>query len=209
MLEEKLDSRYHDGPAVFYNGYDKMVVNRNQAAHAEGKKNTWIWHLSLFDAHYSAESKSWQLTAFPFDEPPYSTAHPFMAEDGNTLYFVSDRPGGYGGSDIYRATKVNGIWGKPYNLGPVINSPGNEVFPFLSDNTLYFASNGHGGLGGLDIFKSPLLANGFAPPVNVGYPITPRPMTFHSLQKATVKMATSPPHETATTICLRSIKKWR
>ena len=183
MLEEKLDSRYHDGPAVFYSGYDKMIVNRNHAAHAEGKKNTWIWHPSLYDAHYSTESKSWQLTLLPFDQPPYSTAHPFMTEDGNTLYFASDRPGGYGGSDIYRATKVNGVWGKPFNLGPVINSPGNEVFPFLSDNILYFASNGQGGLGGLDIFKSPLGASGFAPPVNVGYPINSTADDFSLITK--------------------------
>ncbi|HEX5169839.1 MAG TPA: tetratricopeptide repeat protein, partial [Cyclobacteriaceae bacterium] len=170
-FKKDLDSRYHDGPAAFYGGYEKMIMNRNKAYQVKEKKDTYIWYLSLYDGQYSSSADSWQLTSMPFDEPPYSIAHPSISEDGNILYFVSDRPGGYGGSDIYRVTKVNGVWSKPFNLGPMINSPGHDVFPFVIGNTLYFASNGHGGLGGLDIFKSTLNQNGFTPAINLGYPI--------------------------------------
>jgi hypothetical protein len=109
--------------------------------------------------------------ALPFNDPAHSYGHPWISENGDTLYFVSDQPGGYGGTDIYRAVKKNGVWSKPFNVGPAINTAEHEVFPFFVDNILYFASNGHGGLGGLDIFESRLTVNGFSPPVNMGYPI--------------------------------------
>jgi outer membrane protein OmpA-like peptidoglycan-associated protein/myo-inositol-hexaphosphate 3-phosphohydrolase len=172
LFEKQLNTRFHDGPAAFYDNYEKMIVNRNQPVKAVGKQDTWVWHLSLFDAQRSATEKSgWVVTPLPFDQPPYSAAHPAVSEDGNTLFFVSDKPGGYGGTDIYRSTRVKGVWTEPFNLGPTVNSIGNEVFPFFVNQTLYFASNGQGGLGGLDIFKSEYTVNGFAPPQNLGYPV--------------------------------------
>jgi peptidoglycan-associated lipoprotein len=83
-------------------------------------------------------------------------AQPALSEDGTTLYFVSDRPGGYGGKDIWMAKeKGSGIYEKPENLGPEINTPGDEMFPSVRDNgELYFSSNYHPGIGGLDIFKA-------------------------------------------------------
>ncbi len=183
LFQKELDSRFHDGPAVFYDGYERMIVNRNRAVQAPGKTDTWIWHLSLYDAQQSKVNGTWELNLLPFDEPPYSLAHPSISEDGNVLYFVSDKPGGYGGTDIYRATKINGTWSKPFNLGPTINTPGNEVFPFFNGSTLYFASNGHGGLGGLDIFKSVNTINGFTPPQNMGFPINSNADDFAFITK--------------------------
>ncbi len=83
-------------------------------------------------------------------------AHPSLSADGNTLYFVSDRPGGMGGKDIWYTTKKKGdSWGKPVNAGPEINTPGDEMFPFIRGNeTLYFSSNAQVGMGGLDIFMA-------------------------------------------------------
>lgn len=82
-------------------------------------------------------------------------AHPSLSTDGTTLYFVSDRPGGYGGKDIWMATGKGSTFEKPENMGPEINTPGDEMFPFIRDNgELYFSSNYHTGLGGLDIFKA-------------------------------------------------------
>ncbi len=82
-------------------------------------------------------------------------AHPSLSLDGTTLYFVSDRPGGYGGKDIWMATGKGTSFEKPENLGPEINTPGDEMFPFIRENgDLYFSSNYHTGLGGLDIFKA-------------------------------------------------------
>ena len=102
-------------------------------------------------------------------------SQPSISADGKTLYFVSDRAGGYGGYDIYRSVKNdNGDWGTPINLGPNINSTGNEKSPFIHPDgkTLYFSSDGWMGMGGYDIFYSRLQPDGtWSAPVNIGYPI--------------------------------------
>ncbi len=107
---------------------------------------------------------------------PFSwESQPSISADGKTLYFISDRPGGYGGYDIYRSIKNdNGEWGTPMNLGPNINTTGNEKSPFIHPDgkTLYFSSDGWMGLGGYDIFYSRLNDDGtWSKPVNLGYPI--------------------------------------
>ncbi len=101
-------------------------------------------------------------------------SQPSFSIDGRTLYFVSDRPGGYGGMDIWKTVYDKGGWGKPENLGPTINTSGNEMSPFIhyDDQTLYFSSNGHVGMGGMDLFVSHKQSDGsWSKPVNVGYPI--------------------------------------
>ncbi len=170
-FDKDINTRFHDGPVVFYAKDEKMILNRNQQIKTNEKTNIKISHLSLFDVSRDAAKKEWVFSALPFDEPPYSFAHPSISEDGNTLYFISNRPGGYGGTDIYRSDRTNGQWSEPFNVGPSINTSENEVFPFYINNTLYFASDGHGGLGGLDIFKSEKNVNGFTPAINLDYPI--------------------------------------
>jgi len=111
---------------------------------------------------------------------------PTVSSDGRTLYFVSDRPGGQGGYDLYKTVRdANGVWGKAENLGPTINTPGNERSPFIhtDSQTLYFASGdreaadgsfhrGHPGLGGYDIFHAKMNDKGkWERPINIGYPI--------------------------------------
>jgi len=102
-------------------------------------------------------------------------SQPTISADGRTLYFVSDRSGGFGGYDIYRSIKSeSGEWGTPINLGPLINSTGNEKSPFFhpDEKTLYFSSDGWMGLGGYDIFYSKLDDHGlWTKPKNIGYPI--------------------------------------
>jgi peptidoglycan-associated lipoprotein len=101
--------------------------------------------------------------------------HPTISRDEMVIYFSSDRPGGSGGKDIWVAFResISQPFGRPYNLGPVINTPGDEMFPFLrADTLLYFASDGHPGLGGLDIFYTvPDTARMWTTPVNAGIPI--------------------------------------
>jgi outer membrane protein OmpA-like peptidoglycan-associated protein len=171
VFEKDLNTRHHDGPAMFYDNFQKMIVNRNQRMPASGREEVFEMRPGLFDAQYDARKSDWDVTPLPFNNARFSYAHPSISEDGSTLYFSSDMPGGYGGMDLYRVTRSNGVWSEPFNLGPVINTIEDEVFPYFIDNTLYFSSNGHSGLGGLDIFISQQSANGFTPPVNAGYPI--------------------------------------
>jgi tetratricopeptide (TPR) repeat protein len=105
----------------------------------------------------------------------YWEAHGFITEDGSTLIFASDRPGGFGGLDIYVSKLgADGEWGIPVNMGPEINTPFNEDRPFLTNNgkMLFFASQGHHNMGGYDIFRSELQYNGlWSTPENLGYPL--------------------------------------
>ena len=105
----------------------------------------------------------------------YWEAHGFITEDGSTMIFSSDRPGGFGGLDLY-ISKLgdDGEWGKPVNMGPEINTPFNDDRPFLIKNgtILFFASQGHYNMGGYDIFRSDMQYNGlWSKPVNLGYPL--------------------------------------
>jgi tetratricopeptide (TPR) repeat protein len=104
----------------------------------------------------------------------YWESHGYLSEDGNQLLFASDRPGGFGGLDLYVSKKVNGEWGPAANLGPEINTQFNEDRPFLINNgkTLFFISQGHENIGGYDIFKSELQSNAlWSEPENLGYPL--------------------------------------
>lgn len=110
--------------------------------------------------------------------PTINTAHyegmPCLSSDNKTLYFVSDKPGGFGGKDIYVTQYTGGLWQLPQNLGDVINTPYDEMAPFLAidHHTLYFSSNGHPGFGGMDIFVSYRNADGsWSPPQNLGHTI--------------------------------------
>jgi len=104
----------------------------------------------------------------------YSEKYASLAPDGKTLYFSSNRPGGYGGQDIYRSTlEPDGHWTKPENLGPVINTPEDELAPFVSADGkyLWFSSEGHNSMGGLDIFRAAITNEGFRAPLNIGWPV--------------------------------------
>jgi outer membrane protein OmpA-like peptidoglycan-associated protein len=104
----------------------------------------------------AAEQVWYNVEAFSGNRFPFSVAHPALTSDGKSLYFASDAPGGLGGSDLYVCHQDSaGKWGKPQNLGPRINTPGHEMYPFVhEDGTLYFASDRAGGLGGFDVYEA-------------------------------------------------------
>ena len=105
---------------------------------------------------------------------PYSTGHPCLSADGSALYFCSNVPGGYGGYDLYVSYRLQSGWSKPRNLGPTINTPGNEMSPFVDEfGRLYFASDWHEGFGGLDIFSAERMDNGidWGFVINLGSPV--------------------------------------
>ena len=169
LFNQKLASNYHEGPAVFYDNDTRIIFTRN---HREGKQESrHVSNLGLFTAH--RDGQHWKSPApLSLNNPEYSVGHPTLTPDGKTLYFISDRPDGYGGTDLYVTHFRDGQWQDPVNLGRSVNTEGDEMFPFLhQDQTLYFASNGHGGLGGLDVYKMVLGSNTVE---NLGYPVNSR-----------------------------------
>jgi len=155
-----INSKFHEGPVAFSKSFDRIFFTRND--HLNGKVNTnkkGVMKLGIFTA--LKDGDNWTAPrSIDFNTPEYEECHPSLSSDGNYLYFASDREGGQGGMDIYVSEFQAGKWSTPVNLGPTINTPGNDVFPFIHDDgTLYFASDGWGGLGGLDIFYSEKDAN--------------------------------------------------
>ena len=139
-----------------------MVFTRNN--YNEGKSRRSSDNVTKLKL-YSAELRDggWaNVQELPFNSDEYSTGHPALSRDGQSLYFVSDRPGGRGGTDVYVARFDNGTWSQPLNLGPQVNTRGDEMFPFVDENgLLYFASSGQpGSLGGLDIYVAALGGGG-------------------------------------------------
>ena len=124
---------------------------------------------------YMAKLKggSWKSPMLlPFNSDDYSTAHPALSPDGQTLYFSSTMPGGYGGADLYMVKRNGDSWGQPVNLGPQVNTAGDEMYPQVTDDgKLYFSSNGWPGYGGLDIYVSSWANNNWSKPANMNPPI--------------------------------------
>lgn len=171
-LEGEVNSKYHDGPVTFDPETREILVTRNNMKNGrpvrdkKGNVNLKIYATAL------AGDRWLKATELPFNSDEYSTGHPCISPDGSLLYFVSNKDGGYGGTDIYACERNGLLWGEPYNLGATVNTEGDEMFPFAADgNTLYFASNGHAGLGGLDIFASTSEAHHWSKPHNLGAPI--------------------------------------
>ena len=160
-----LNSTYHEGPAVFYDSSTRAIFTRNIN---QKKKKKATRTLGLFTARQNGIGWS-QPAPLALNNPAYSVGHPAVSEDGKTLYFVSDMPGGLGGTDLYVSRQENGAWTEPENLGRPINTEGNEMFPFLHQGqTLYFSSDGHPGLGGIDLYKCEV---GGSVVDNMGYPV--------------------------------------
>jgi outer membrane protein OmpA-like peptidoglycan-associated protein len=168
----KLKTSYHDGPASFDQGKDIIYFTRNSFVKGKtSKSREGIVNLKIFQG--KLENGDWKMTgSFRYNSDEYSVGHPSVTKDGSVLYFASDMPGGYGKSDIYFSVFSNGQWSKPFNVGPKINTEGNEFFPFISgDGVLYFSSDGHGGLGALDIYFSVPERGVFNSIENMGYPV--------------------------------------
>lgn len=162
----------HEGPLTISSDGNTMYFTRNNYIdNRNGKKDKeGVNHLKIYKA--TKDGDDWEnIEELPFTNDKYSVGHPSLSKDGKTLYFASDAPGGQGGSDIYKVTIEDGTYSEPENLGPLVNTPGNEVFPFISENgDLYFSSDGHKGYGLLDVFvvtkKAPNKVQNLGQPVN-------------------------------------------
>ncbi|MES2678655.1 MAG: hypothetical protein V4635_02165 [Bacteroidota bacterium] len=147
----------HEGSACFSADGKEIYFTKTIKGKRDKEKNEILGTLQIF---YSCEDSTgnWSVPqgAFNFNSPEYSVGHPSLSKDGNTIYFMSDKPGGLGKTDIYYAKKsTDGKWGAPINAGSLVNTFGHELFPYISESgVLYFSSDAHPGMGQLDIFKA-------------------------------------------------------
>ncbi|MEI8280124.1 MAG: OmpA family protein [Bacteroidota bacterium] len=130
----------------------------------------------LYMAYRKSPDSAWSIPESfgPTINSAYFEGMPCLSPDNRELYFVSDRPGGYGGLDIWVSKFEDGLWQVPQNLGPQVNTKGNETAPFLhiDNHSLFFASDGHGGMGGSDLFYTTKITDTeWTTPKNLGYPI--------------------------------------
>lgn len=168
LFPSNINNDFHNGPITFNSTFDEGFMTRVDAF-ANGKN--FVNRPQLY--HLKKENDKWNdPTPFEFNSPDFALAHPALSPDGQMLFFVSDMPGGQGGKDIYLSKKNGESWGKPENLGPLVNTAEDELFPYFShDGVLYFSSDGHMGYGGLDIFSAKFIANRWGTVKNMKEPV--------------------------------------
>ena len=172
-LPGDVNTKYHDGTFCITPDGKTMYFTRDNYNDDEYKTDSLgVSRLKLFSAK-NVNGRWVRIKELPFNSDHYSVGHPAVSPDGKKLYFSSDMPGGLGQSDLYVVDiKRNNKFGEPKNLGPNINTEGRENFPFISKNgTLYFSSDGHLGLGGLDVFACVNVDGKFSRPRNLGVPL--------------------------------------
>lgn len=171
LFSEKINKPFHDGSSTFSPDGKTIYFTRNNS---KGNKLLYdkdkFSNLKIFTSKF--ENEKWSAPEpISINSDGYSMGHPAVNQDGTKLYFTSDMPGGFGSTDIYVVDILgDGLFGEPKNLGNTINTEGREMFPFVDGNNFYFSSNGHLGLGLLDIFKVDLKSDNLLP-VNMGKPI--------------------------------------
>lgn len=175
LITKKVNTRFHEGPMCFSPDGKFVYYTRNNISKGSKRKDQkGIQNLKLYRATLDSKGKWTNEEVLNFNSKDYSVGHPSITADGKTLYFASDMPGGFGGADLYKvALNADGSYGKPENLGKQFNTEGQEMFPWISnDGHLFFSSNGHIGLGGLDVFVMlPTKDGGFDKLMNVGKPV--------------------------------------
>lgn len=172
LLKGNVNGQYHEGPACFTKEGNVVYFTRsNYAKKKLARSSKSENNLQLFRAELVGD-KWTNVTSMPFNSDEYSCGHPSLSSDDKTLYFISDMPGGAGGTDIYKTSFDGTAWSKPENLGNVINTSGNEMFPYIhSDGTFYFSSDAHNNLGGLDVFMSSYDGKKWLQVENLNYPL--------------------------------------
>jgi outer membrane protein OmpA-like peptidoglycan-associated protein len=179
LFEKSIQTIYNDGPVCFNKLGNEMYLTTNNIEEGKTRRsNDGIVKLKIYK--YLFNENEWVFDdTLPANNDQYNVAHACLNADGTKLFFSSDMPGGKGGMDLYVCTKKGETWDTPVNLGDKINSPGNELFPFIKSNeTLYFSSNGHDGLGGLDIYSAQYKNDGWADVKNLMAPINSKEDDF-------------------------------
>ncbi|HHG85356.1 MAG TPA: tetratricopeptide repeat protein [Bacteroidetes bacterium] len=172
LFRGKVNTPYHEATACFSSDGKEMYFTRNNYQKRKlAESKSGVVKLATYKS-VLIDGKWQDAKPLPFNNVEYSVGHPCLSPDGKRLFFVSNIPGGMGGTDLYVAEKLGDSWAAPMPLGNTINTQGNEMFPWMDAvGNLYFASDGHAGLGGLDIYKAEWRADAFGPVTNMGAPI--------------------------------------
>jgi outer membrane protein OmpA-like peptidoglycan-associated protein len=165
-FSDELNTKYNYGPLCFNKAGNKVYFTRNNLRPEKG-------HYNLEICVATFEKGNWgNIKVMPFVQPGYNFYHPALSDDERRLYFCSTKPGGMGGSDIYYVnTRTEYDLAVVFDLDNKVNTAGNELFPTIKGDTLFFSSDGYAGLGGLDIYKSYMVHGSWKTPVNIGYPV--------------------------------------
>jgi hypothetical protein len=172
LFELTADQPLSSGPITFSPDGALLITTLNQTKDLKAARNTGAENqLSLYQSHKRRDN--WQpLEAIPFNIGAYSLTHPSISPDASMLFFVSNMPGGFGETDLYVSRRTGTGWGSPVNLGETINTAGSELFPYFHPSgKLYFTSDGHGGMGGMDIFYTIHNNHQWSPPIALEAPI--------------------------------------
>ncbi len=171
-FSKKINTKYHEASVTFSPDNETMYFTRNNYAKNLKRDKKSLNNLKIYKSTKSGDEWS-EAQELPFNSSEYSTGHPALSSDGKQLYFVSDMPGSLGETDIFVVDILEGgRYSEPRNLGPDINTERREMFPFISNRKFYFSSEGHVGLGGLDIYEVAFDdMEGFLEVRNLGQPI--------------------------------------
>tara|TARA_R110002050_G_scaffold178088_1_gene311315 strand:- start:15181 stop:17811 length:2631 start_codon:yes stop_codon:yes gene_type:complete len=170
-FSKKINTKYHEASVTFSPDNSTMYFTRNNYGKKLKRDKNGVNHLKIYTSR-KIDGEWTEAEEVPFNSDEYSTGHPALSPDGKKLFFVSDMPGTIGDTDIFVVDVLgNGRYSEPKNLGPEINTEQKEMFPFINDKKLYFASNGHVGLGGLDLYEVAYDEEGFKEVSNMGQPI--------------------------------------
>ncbi|SIQ04012.1 OmpA family protein [Maribacter ulvicola] len=178
-FSKKINTKYHEASVAFSPDNKTMYFTRNNYGKKLKRDKNGINNLKIYRSH-KVDGEWAEAEEVSFNSDEYSTGHPTLSKDGKQLYFVSDMPGTMGETDIFVVDiLVDGSFSSPKNLGPEINTKHKEMFPFISDKKLYFSSEGHVGLGGLDVYEVAFDNNiGFLEVRNVGKPVNSKKDDF-------------------------------
>lgn len=171
-LSKKINTKYHEASVSFSPDNKTMYFTRNNYGKKLKRDKNGVNNLKIYVSQKVGDDWS-EAIEVPFNSDDYSTGHPALSPDGKQMYFVSDMPGSIGQTDIFVVDVLeNNTFSEPRNLGPEINTERKEMFPFINDKKLYFSSDGHTGLGGLDVYEVPYTEEeGFEEVKNLGQPI--------------------------------------
>nr|WP_297784343.1 OmpA family protein [uncultured Allomuricauda sp.] len=170
-FSNKINTKFHEASLAFSPDQKTIYFTRNNYGKRLKRGKNGINHLKIYRSQW-VDGEWTKAVELPFNSENYSTGHPTISADGKKMYFVSDRPGGFGGTDIYVVDIYeNGTYSDPKNLGRTINTEAKEMFPYVTENALYFSSDRAMGFGGLDVYKSDGANEMFSVGINLGKPI--------------------------------------